>query len=109
MDPEARPRFILAAQQATADLFGVALEELRSKSDRGAVRLSRQIAMYLAKQMTNASLGEIGQSFDRDAAFVARAVSKIEKEKTSDILLQGILTKLQNRLTMNWKLQRSSE
>lgn len=56
--------------------------------------------MYLASQMTGASLAEIGQSFGgRGAASVRRTIAKIQAEKPSDVHLQGILTRLEKRFT----------
>ena len=39
----------------------------------------RQIAMYLAKQLTSRSLPEIGRKFDRDHTTVMHAVRKVEE------------------------------
>jgi chromosomal replication initiation ATPase DnaA len=52
--------------------------------------------MYLASQITGASLAEIGQSFGgRRAASVRRIIAKIQAEKPFDVHLQGILTRLE--------------
>jgi len=98
---DARPRLrtIAAIQRSTAELFGATVEELVSQSYRGAVRVSRKIAMYLASQMTDASLEEIGQSFGgRKASSVRRAIAKIQAEKLADVRLQRVLSKLERQI-----------
>jgi chromosomal replication initiator protein len=98
-DAEARLRTIAAIQRASAELFGVTVEELASKSNRGPVRASRRIAMYAASQITGASFAEIGQSFGgRRASSVKRIIAKIQAEKPFDVHLQGILTRLDEHL-----------
>ena len=63
---------------AVASMFGLAAEELRQGSSRHVVALPRQIAMYLAKQMTDASLHEIGRHFGgRHNTTVMHSIAKI--------------------------------
>lgn len=103
-DVEVRRRTIASIQRSTAELFGATVEELASKSGRGAVRVSRKIAMYLASQMTDASLAEIGQSFGGRKAFsVRRAIAKIQAEKQADVRLQRILSKLEKQIEQSCK------
>ena len=98
-DAEVRVRTIAAIQRAAAELFGTTPEELASKSNRGPVRVSRAIAMYLASKITGASPSEIGQSFGgRKASSVNRIVAKIQADKPLDVNLHSILSKLEKRL-----------
>ena len=62
-DAEVRRTTIEAIQRAVADLLGLSVEDLMLKSTRRAVTVPRQIAMYLAKQLTDSSLPEIGRYF----------------------------------------------
>jgi chromosomal replication initiator protein len=60
-DAEVRGTTIETIQQAVADMFGLPAEELKQKSPRAVVTVPRQVAMYLAKRLTDSSLPEIGR------------------------------------------------
>ncbi len=86
-------------QRKVADFFGVKLSDLRAQNRTRAVAFPRQIAMYLARQLTHSSLAEIGRSFGgKDHTTVLHAVEKIQRllqedpkfRKTIDTLTQGI-------------------
>src|SRR2546428_8031822 len=86
-------------QREVSKLFGVALSDLKARDRTKAVALPRQIAMYLARQLTHASLADVGRAFGgKDHTTVLHAVSKIQtllredpKLRTSvDSLVQGI-------------------
>jgi chromosomal replication initiator protein len=57
-----RERTIRQIQNAVAQKFGLSIEELRTESRSREIAFPRQIAMYLAKQMTDASLQESDRS-----------------------------------------------
>jgi chromosomal replication initiator protein len=66
-------------QKKVSDLFGVTVTELKAKTRTKAVALPRQIAMYLARQLTHASLAEVGRAFGgKDHTTVLHAVDKIQ-------------------------------
>src|SRR5256712_1047954 len=50
-------------QRKVGDFFGVKLSDLKAKNRTKAVAFPRQIAMYLARQLTHASLAEVGRAF----------------------------------------------
>jgi chromosomal replication initiator protein len=86
-------------QRKVSDFFGVKLSDLKAKNRTKAVAFPRQIAMYLARQLTHASLSEVGRSFGgKDHTTVLHAVDKIQTllqddpklRKTVDGLIQGI-------------------
>jgi chromosomal replication initiator protein len=54
---------VIEIQQRTAEAFGVSVEALRSSSRAAAIAWPRQIAMYLARELTPLSLPAIGQEF----------------------------------------------
>jgi chromosomal replication initiator protein len=94
-DPEVRRVTIEAIQRAVADLFGLFEGELTQKSTRRTVTVPRQIAMYLAKQATDASLPEIGRHFGgRHPTTVMYAIAKIEEQRATDGDLDHVLSKL---------------
>ena len=86
-------------QRKVSDIFGIKLSDLKAKNRTKAVAFPRQIAMYLARQLTHASLSEIGRAFGgKDHTTVLHAVDKIhgllqedpKLRKTVDGLIQGI-------------------
>jgi len=64
-DDEAKIVTIEHIQRAAAEFFGVNLSGLRAQDRTRAVAFPRQVAMYLARQLTHASLMEIGGAFRR--------------------------------------------
>jgi chromosomal replication initiator protein len=80
--------------------FGVKLSDLQSKKRTHAIAYPRQVAMFLARQITRHSLEEIGGFFGgRDHSTVIYAVDKIqglhEQDATTRALLDGFLGRLQ--------------
>jgi chromosomal replication initiator protein len=86
-------------QRKVCDLFGVKPADLKAKTRTKTVAFPRQVAMYLARQLTHASLAEVGRAFGgKDHTTVLHAVTKIHAllqedpklRKTIDVLIQGI-------------------
>jgi chromosomal replication initiator protein len=86
-------------QSTVAYFFGMPVEELYQRSTTQAVVVPRQIAMYLAKQITDASLAEIGRQFGgMHYTTVMHSIMRVEEQrKTRDrvelairIILEGI-------------------
>lgn len=65
---------------ATAEYFDTTVEELRGPGKTRALAQSRQIAMYLCRDLTDLSLPKIGQAFGRDHTTVMYAQRKILSE-----------------------------
>jgi chromosomal replication initiator protein len=65
---------------ATAEYFDTTIEELRGPGKTRALAQSRQIAMYLCRELTDLSLPKIGQAFGRDHTTVMYAQKKILNE-----------------------------
>jgi chromosomal replication initiator protein len=65
---------------ATAEYFNTTVEELRGPGKTRALAQSRQIAMYLCRELTDLSLPKIGQAFGRDHTTVMYAQKKILNE-----------------------------
>ena len=86
-------------QRKAAEFFRVRLSDLTAKDRTKAVAFPRQIAMYVARQLTHVSLAEIGRAFGgKDHTTVLHAIHKIQTllqenpklQKTIDGLIQGI-------------------
>ena len=76
---------IEAIQQRVARKFGMQVEELNQRSTTRAVTLPRQLAMYLAKQLTDASLVEIGSHFGgKHHSTVMYSIAKIDHLRRTD-------------------------
>jgi|TARA_B100000315_G_scaffold207287_1_gene202020 chromosomal replication initiator protein len=72
-------------QKRVAEHFNIRLADMYSERRARAVARPRQVAMYLAKQLTTRSLPEIGRKFGgRDHTTVMYAVKKITELKESD-------------------------
>jgi chromosomal replication initiator protein len=75
-------------QKRVAEHFNIKLAEMTSSRRARIVARPRQVAMYLAKQLTSRSLPEIGRKFGgRDHTTVIHAVKKIEELIESDSAL----------------------
>jgi len=72
-------------QKTVAEYFKVRVSELLSKKRTRSIARPRQIAMALAKELTNHSLPEIGEAFGgRDHTTVLHACRKVAELKESD-------------------------
>ncbi|MBI2239406.1 MAG: chromosomal replication initiator protein DnaA [Magnetospirillum gryphiswaldense] len=72
-------------QKRVAEHFNIKLAEMSSARRSRQVARPRQVAMYLAKQLTSRSLPEIGRKFGgRDHTTVMHAVKKVEELRSSD-------------------------
>ena len=73
-------------QKKVAEHFNIKLAEMSSARRSRQVARPRQVAMYLAKQLTSRSLPEIGRKFGgRDHTTVMHAVKKVEEIRESDV------------------------
>ena len=72
-------------QKRVAEHFNIRLADMHSARRARAVARPRQVAMYLAKQLTSRSLPEIGRKFGgRDHTTVMHAVRKVEELRKLD-------------------------
>ena len=76
-----------------------AVSDLKQKNNSRNVVVPRQIAMYLAKQMTEASLPEIGRQFgNKHHTTVMHSIGKIDELRRTDKDLHRTINKLQELL-----------
>ena len=95
IDTQVRKITIEAIQRAVAEHFGMRVAELKQKNNSRSVVVPRQIAMYLAKQMTEASLPEIGRQFGgKHHTTVMHSIAKIDEQRRSDKDLNRTVNKL---------------
>ena len=75
-------------QKVVAEYYRIKVSDLKSKSRVRSVTRPRQIAMALAKELTNRSLPEIGRAFDRDHTTVLNACREVPKFREQDNSIQ---------------------
>ena len=100
IDTQVRKITIEAIQRAVAEQFGMRVPELKQKNNSRQIVVPRQIAMFLAKQMTEASLPEIGRQFGgKHHTTVMHSIAKIDEQRRSDKDLNRTLNKLMETLS----------
>jgi len=85
-------------QKKVAEYFNISVKEMQSSRRARNVARPRQIAMYLAKQLTSRSLPEIGRKFDRDHTTVMHAVRKVEELAMEDTSMAESIEDLRHAL-----------
>ena len=88
-----------AIQKAVAERFQIKQSQLKEKSNTKKVVYPRQVAMYLVKELTNASLPEIGRAFGgKHHTTVIHSIGKIEKLRHTEAELNRLLHSLMDAL-----------
>ena len=86
-------------QKAVAEQFGLRSGEIKTKNNSRSIVYPRQVAMYLTKHLTEASLPEIGRQFGgKHHTTVMHSIDKIEEARKSDKDLNRLLNKLTETL-----------
>ncbi len=87
-------------QRVTAEYYKIKISDLLSKRRNRSIARPRQMAMFLAKQLTNHSLPEIGDAFGgRDHTTVLHACRKITELRESNVDLSEDYRNLNRLLT----------
>jgi chromosomal replication initiator protein len=99
VDLEDRRISIEHIQRVVCQEFSLALSQLKAKNNSQAIAYPRQIAMYLAKELTPASLPQIGKQFGgKHHTTVLHSISKITQKRKADRDLNRLLHKLSDSL-----------
>ena len=99
VDIEERRVSIENIQRAVCREFGLSLPQLKAKDNSRGVSYPRQIAMFLAKELTTASLPQIGREFGgKHHTTVLHSINKIVKMRELDRDLNRLLNKLRDTL-----------
>ena len=102
LDGFRRPRqYVTVAQvlDLTARHHGLSADDLVGPRRNGPVNRARQIAMYLAREITTASLPQIGEAFGgRKHSTVLHSCSKVAEDIASDDLLRSVVASLRDEL-----------
>jgi chromosomal replication initiator protein len=82
-------------QKKVGEQFGLREQDLKVRSNTKAIAFPRQVAMYLVKQLTSASLPEIGRQFGgKHHTTVLHSIHKIDSLRRSDKELNRTINKL---------------
>jgi chromosomal replication initiator protein len=86
-------------QTAVSDRFGLSMEELCGDRRSQNIVYPRQVAMYLSRELTDASLPKIGREFGgRDHTTVIHATSKIARMIREDRSVYNLVQELTARI-----------
>jgi chromosomal replication initiator protein len=86
-------------QKSVADFYNIKVADMYSKRRPANIAMPRQIAMYLAKELTQKSFPEIGDLFGgRDHTTVLHAVKKVTEQRTKNAELNHQLHILEQQL-----------
>lgn len=94
-----KPITIRLIQEEVAKHFELRVEDLKAKTRTRTVAFPRQVAMYMARHLTDSSLPRIGEEFGgRDHTTVIHACDKIEQEIQDDSQLAQLIDALTKRI-----------
>ncbi len=93
------PVKIADVMKIVGEVHDVTVDQLKSKRRTQDLARARQIAMYLAREMTGSSLNQIGRAFgNRDHSTVSHAYQKIQKDMRTDPRFRGAVLDVQDRV-----------
>jgi chromosomal replication initiator protein len=85
LDQDAKAVTIETIQRFVSDYYQLKIGDLKSRNNSKSVAMPRQIAMYLCKSLTHASLPEIGRSFGgKHHSTVIHSLKKVEALRKRD-------------------------
>jgi len=95
LDQDDKAVTIETIQKFVSDYYQLKFGELKSKNNSKSIALPRQIAMYLCKTLTHASLPEIGRSFGgKHHSTVIHSIKKVEELRKRDADFNSVITNL---------------
>jgi chromosomal replication initiator protein len=84
ISPDDKAVTIDAIVKFVAEYYSLRPSELKATSNSRNVVIPRQIAMYLCKQLTTASLPDIGRAFNKHHSTVIHSIRKVEEDRRKD-------------------------
>jgi chromosomal replication initiator protein len=82
-------------QKRVGEHFGLRAQDLKMRSNSKVIAFPRQVAMFLVKQLTSASLPEIGRQFGgKHHTTVLHSINKIEAQRQTDKELSKTINRL---------------
>jgi chromosomal replication initiator protein len=99
VDLEERRISIENIQRVVCQHFGLTLSQLKSKNNSHGVAYPRQVAMYLSRELTTASLPQIGREFGgKHHTTVLHSINKVAASRKGDRDLNRLINKLTGSL-----------
>lgn len=93
------PLTVEEIQKIVAEFYDLPSDLLRAKTRKQEVVIARQVAMYLAKELTNASLKTIGLNFGgRDHSTVIHAYQTVEEQLKIDPKFRASIEQLKRKI-----------
>ena len=93
LDHEEKAITIEIIQKHVADYYNLKLLDLKSRNNSKSIAMPRQIAMYLCKTLTHASLPEIGRSFGgKHHSTVIHSIRKVNDLRKRDGVFNNLIS-----------------
>jgi chromosomal replication initiator protein len=93
LDHEEKAVTIEIIQKFVADYYNLKLVDLKSRNNSKSISMPRQVAMYLCKSLTHASLPEIGRSFGgKHHSTVIHSIRKVEELRKKDGVFNSLIS-----------------
>ena len=93
MDQDEKAITIETIQKFVSEYYQLKIAELKSHNNSKSVAMPRQIAMYLCKNLTHASLPEIGRSFGgKHHSTVIHSIKKVEQMRRTDTDFNSLMS-----------------
>ena len=85
IDQDSKAITIETIQKFVSEYYQLKVAELKSRNNSKSIAMPRQVAMYLCKTLTHASLPEIGRSFgNKHHSTVIHSIRKVEELRKTD-------------------------
>jgi chromosomal replication initiator protein len=95
-----KPLSVETIMKTVAEHFGIRIQEMKARKRTKEIALPRQVAMYLARELTESSLNEIGKTIGgKNHATVIYAGKQIEERKSKDENFNRLIEGLRNKIT----------
>jgi chromosomal replication initiator protein len=89
-------------KKMVAEHFNVPLDKLAAETRKRQIVIARQLSMYLAKNMTNASLKAIGEQFGgRDHSTVIHSCRAVQDLMDTDVIFKDTVSDLEKKIKMS--------
>ena len=89
-------------KKIVSDSLGVPMEKLQGETRKRQIVIARQLSMYLAKNMTNASLKAIGAQFGgRDHSTVIHSCKAVQDLMDTDLIFKDTVSDLEKKIKMS--------
>ena len=82
----------------TSEQFGVPIEEIKGKKRNNGIATARHVAIYLIHEMTDYSLNDIGDIFERDHTTVLNSIQRVKEQREKDESFESAICEIKEKL-----------